>query len=103
MVMEDELQEYYNLDFTDVKEHINEFLLTFKNITEGGEKSQGGIKPDTSQLQGLGAGKLEKPKEGTQLFRFNRYLQGKQGTQRELRNIAKDMKEKNIQAIRYYI
>ena len=94
MVMEDELQEYYNLDFTDVKEHINEFLLTFKNITEGGEKSQGGIKPDTSQLQGLGAGKLEKPKEGTQLFRFNRYLQGKQGTQRELRNIAKDMKEK---------
>ena len=94
MAKEEELETYYKLDVSGMKKNIQEFLLAFKNLTEGDEKSQGAKQIATGNLLGLGSGKTEMPRAGTQLFNFGRYLEGKQGSQRELRGKAKDMEDK---------
>jgi len=98
-----ELKNYYKNDevfdsLVNVQESVDEFLLLYKNLVEGNQKSQTPKKISTGQLTGVGTvqGELPSPSE---LFSYATFLSGKKGTPREFSKTSKEKNKKLMEVI----
>tara|TARA_R110001592_G_C13177243_1_gene750445 strand:+ start:2477 stop:5098 length:2622 start_codon:yes stop_codon:yes gene_type:complete len=79
----------------EVTETVDEFLLLYKNLIEGDQKSQTPRKITTGSLTGAGLPPSQDnmPKPAS-LFNYSRYLEGKRGTPREFETQSKQLRTK---------
>tara|TARA_R110000737_G_scaffold351869_1_gene395480 strand:- start:587 stop:3082 length:2496 start_codon:yes stop_codon:yes gene_type:complete len=97
---EPELKEHYsNVDYERVTKATDDFLLAFKNLIEGDVKTQSPKQIRTGDLLGLGANTKKQTSAAYQLFSYNEYLEGRSGTQKELRSSVKGLNDKLHESI----
>lgn len=77
----------------EITETVDAFLLLYKNLIEGDQKSQTPQKLTTGSLTGAGTIAPKEPPQPAELFNYSRYLEGKKGTPREFEKESKDLRE----------
>ena len=74
----------------EITETVDAFLLLYKNLIEGDQKSQTPQKLTTGSLTGAGTIAPKEPPQPAELFNYSRYLEGKKGTPREFEKESKE-------------